>query len=411
MNRTLLFFVIILFWVFVGDAIMSYVSPVLIENYLQSTFWMGIIIGSSSVFGLVCDFIFGKLFEHRSYAFFVKWMFVFTFLFPISFLFFPPLIFFFILAMAAWGIYYEFGRFSQYHFVHTFLKVNEHAQAWGLIESIRSATLVVATLLAPRLLDVNPSVALYGALAAFGMGLFLFFIFIRRHPVHQHPPTLGAPTPRPPGRTVWQEFGIWWTLARKVWPLLLLELALVSMDACIWSVGIVFNEELRDVSWWSGLVLPAYALAGVIMPLLASRASKPFGKKRAALITAVIGGCLFMIGGVFVPAKWFVVIMFVASMFHMITFPILYATFEDFMSRLSETDNEMVGLEGSVNSLAYVIGPILAGTVATFIGNQATFAVFGAALVLVGVVVALFTPRKIKLPQKELAAIVEGQTS
>lgn len=62
----------------------------------------------------------------------------------------------------------------------------------------------------------------------------------------------------------------------------------------------------------------------------------------------------------------------------------------------------MVGLSGSTISVAYIIGPIMAGAITQFVGEKNTFVVVGNILAPVSVFLLVVTPEKLRLPQTEI---------
>lgn len=62
----------------------------------------------------------------------------------------------------------------------------------------------------------------------------------------------------------------------------------------------------------------------------------------------------------------------------------------------------MVGLSGSTLSVAYIVGPIIAGLISQFVGEKNTFVVMGIVLTLVSLCLLVVTPKKLRLPQAEI---------
>jgi len=60
--RALLFFGVIIFLIEMADSIMAYVAPIFLERGVKNSFYMGLILSSSSVAGLICDAIFPSIF-------------------------------------------------------------------------------------------------------------------------------------------------------------------------------------------------------------------------------------------------------------------------------------------------------------------------------------------------------------
>lgn len=403
-TKLFLAYALIVFLVGTGDAILSYAAPVHIESYVNSTLLMGLILGFSSLIGILCDLLFARIFRGKSFRDFLRWLFVVAFVFPATILFLPPLPAFFLLAMAAWGIYYELLHFSHFHLIETVVKRSDHALAWGVLESFRSAAYFIGPFLAGWLIDRHASAPFYGSIGFFSAALVGFLFFLKATRAHQ----AAAPvkTEAKPAENLATEFKIWGTLLRRVWPLFLFLVVCGFVDATFWSVGTLFAESLREGSVWGNLLFPAYTLPSLFIGLIVAPAARPLGKKRAALLAAAVAGVFLSLVGFVAAALPVIILVFLFSLFFSLTFPEIYATFEDYVTRLGELGDDLVGLEGSAVSLAYIVGPIAAGAIAAVFGNSGAFAVAGGALILVSLLGLAVVPRKIKMPQEELARIV-----
>ena len=62
----------------------------------------------------------------------------------------------------------------------------------------------------------------------------------------------------------------------------------------------------------------------------------------------------------------------------------------------------MIGLSSSIYSLAFVIGPILAGALAFKFHEQLAFSIIGGIGMGISLLVLLLTPKRLLLPQKEI---------
>jgi MFS family permease len=403
-TKLLLAYSLIVFLVGTGDAILSYAAPVHIESYVNSTLLMGLILGFSSLVGIICDLLFAKIFRGKSFREFLGWLFVVAFIFPAVILFLPPLPAFFLLAMAAWGIYYELLHFSHFHLIETVVKRSDHALAWGVLESFRAAAYLIGPFLAGWLIDRHTDAPFYGSIGFFSAALVGFLFFLKATRAHQTPVQVKTEAKKTEGLAM--EFKVWAALLRRVWPLFLFMVVCGFVDATFWSVGTLFAESLREGSAVGNLLFPAYTLPSLFVGLVVAPAARPLGKKRAALLAAIAAGVLLTLVGFVAAALPVVILVFLFSLFFSLTFPEIYATFEDYVTRLGDLGDDLVGLEGSAVSLAYIIGPILAGAIASVFGNGGAFAVAGLALVSVALFGLAVVPRKIRMPQEELAAIV-----
>lgn len=384
----------------IGDAVMSYSAPVFIEQHVNSTLLMGLVLGFSSFVGILCDVLFAQWFGGKSFQFFFFWTLILAFVFPSVIIFLPPLVAFFLLAMAAWGIYYELMHFSHFHFIDTVVPGKHHALAWGLLESSRAGAYFVGPLLAVLLIDRHVDGPFLGAIGFISAALMGFLIFLKanRHRLTHKPAVRER-------HSLGKEMRIWAAFMSRVWPLFLFLVTLGFVDATFWSVGTVLSEELRQTSFVGGLLLSAYTLPSLFVATLAALAARPFGKKRAALLAAIVSGIFLVAIGFFQSPTIIIALVLGFSLFFSLTFPEVYATFEDYVSRLKEFGNDMVGLQSSAVSLSYIIGPIFAGGTAAIFGNRGSFTLAGGLLIMVALLCLLVIPRKIPMPQADLEQI------
>lgn len=400
------FFGAILFLIGIGDAIMSYVAPVIVEEHLNGTFIMGLVLSFSSVVGLVCDFIFSEMLRGKSYTFYMFLGFVMAITFPLVFLILPAHLIPFLLAMAVWGIYYECLAFADFHFIHFHVPKQLHADAWGVLSTIRSCAYLVGPIIASALLDRGNITALTSAIVFVTASLFGFLMFLKfsRYARKAHTKNRDVYAKENKSSAL-KEIRIWAVLLRRIWPLYLFIMAIHLLDSAFWTVGTVLSESLKDVSVFAQFLIPAYMLPSVFLGLLAGRAAKPFGKKRAAFLAGIAGGVLFTISGFVADVPLFVLVVFSASMVLSLAWPEINATIEDYVSRLGRFGNDIIGLQSSSISISYIIGPVASGFVASVFGNQRMFSVIGFVVLLVSILSLVIVPRKIKMPVSQLSRL------
>jgi MFS family permease len=126
------------------------------------------------------------------------------------------------------------------------------------------------------------------------------------------------------------------------------------------------------------------------------------GKKKMALKFMILAS-LFLILLIFkLPVVLYVVCVFMCSILLGVTYPLTDAVYSDIISRMGKERKHLVGLCNSSTSLAYVIGPALAGLVASLVGEKLTFAVIGCLTLVVAIILFFTIPRKIHLPETEI---------
>lgn len=395
----LLFYAVIIFVVQLADGIMSYIAPVYIEENVGNPLIMGLILSSSSVAGLICDTLFPNLFRARHHLFFLWNTVLIALLFPLIFLFFPQAIAAFFLAMIVWGVYFEFLMFANAFFVDAFIQVKHHALAWGILTSFRSLSLFVAPLLAPSLIDQSYRHPLYFAIILLVVSMFGILLFHRTFP-HGKREVVSELAKR--RLSVHQELQVWLTLLRPLWPMFIFLLVIFMLEATMMSVGVLATEELRDQSWWGGLFIAIYMLPNLFTGFVVEKLGFRFGKKRVAFVSGIIGGCLLFVATRMSSPELLVGVSFLAACFTSLSLPSAMGAIQNYVTRLGVFGGEMIGMSNAAGSIGYIIGPLLAGSIALLIGELATVGVM--ALVLAGVAAVNFVivPRKVRLPQHEL---------
>lgn len=400
----ILSFGIIVLIVNFADSIMAYATPVFLEAQLGNSSTMGWVMAMSSVVGLTADLLMGDLFRGRKFQFFMFAAVIFALLFPITLNFLPPIVPFFILAVAFWGIYYEMLRFANYLFIQSHAHHSEHAMAWGLIATFQALAHTIGPLLAAWALNFNHHLPFLLAIGTAAIGMLAYLSFNGSLPHHKKLANLSPETTPSHRPHLLREFRVWRVLFHKIWHLLLFLLALSLVDSTFWTVGTLLSEELKDNSE-HGLVLVLYGLPAMFLGVLAGRAAKPFGKKRAAFGTALIAGVFLVLAGISKEDYLLLSFIFIASSFLAVSWPEIYAVFEDYVCRLGKTATDFIGLQSSAISISYIIGPIIAGTIAETVGNRETFAVVGGILIAVSAFAMVAVPRKIHMPQQEIKAL------
>jgi MFS family permease len=199
-----------------------------------------------------------------------------------------------------------------------------------------------------------------------------------------------------------EELLIWKALIGKTWILWFYSFVIVLVDALFWSIGILYAEELKEQYSIGELFLLVYMLPSTVMGFVLPAIVERLGKKKTAFITGGLGGLLLFIFAFVNNIYLLLGTMLLSSILTAIAYPALSATYEDYIKRLGLYGNDMVGLQQTSGSLAYIIGPIVFGAVAVVVGTHKTFAFAGMLLASTAVASLVVVPKKIKMPQKEL---------
>jgi len=128
------------------------------------------------------------------------------------------------------------------------------------------------------------------------------------------------------------------------------------------------------------------------------------GKKKKAIQFLLFSGVFLALLGVSGSIVNQLVFVLIASILLSAAFPLTDAIYSDIVSRMGRERRHLIGLSRSTISLAYIVGPILSGFIASQVGEKLTFGIVGLMVIVVSVVLLISTPKKLKLPQEEIQA-------
>lgn len=402
-----LLFVIAFFFFFIGDSIMSYSTPVRLEQFTQSASLMGVILSLSSMAGVICDFAFAKYFPDKKSHFFGRLFFSSIFFFPLSFLVSPNTVGF-VLGVVIWGIYYEAMVFSKYHLIHELVSSNNHAWAWGIFSSVQNVAYVIGPVLAGVLLDIDNNLPFLVALVAFLVSSYWYISvrFIRKKIVRQ---TYHHQTETTSQRSFVTELKIWRTYEKVLWPITLLVILFFLVDSAFYSIGPLFAEQLQEFHPFGGLFVSVYSFPGLLTGIFISRLAKPFGKKRLAFVAGIGAGVGLITMSMASTVLAILILTFFSSIGLGILFTAMSATMQDYVGRSPQNANDLIGLSSLAGSIGYVLGPLSNGFLAETFGTQTVFRFWGVILACVCFVLLFTVKRKIRLPQRELQVVSLGE--
>ncbi len=389
---------LVLFFVYLGDGILSDWVPAYVQESVGNSFLMGIIISFSSVVGFASDLVFPQIlkgFKTRKLILMAigsSLIFCGVLLWSVSW----PLVVLFLTAMAIWGVYYEFLGFGGQQFVSEAVPATARSGAWAIIGTFRSLAYFLGPIIGSWLtINRNNNEVVIAAAACVVVG-YLFWLFSGRgnkevavEEEHKH-------------INIFEESKHWKVLFEHVWPVLTISLMMGIVDATFWTTGTVLSDNLAKDSWLGGMFLPMYMLPMIFMGVLVAKWGVYKGKKKIAEIFMLLAGILLALIG-WRSEVWFLLLMsFGVGTALSVSYPLTDAVYSDIVARMGREGKHMMGLSGSTISLAYIIGPVLVGFIASKVGEVRTFGIMGMAMVTIAVILLFVTPKKLRLPQEEI---------
>jgi MFS family permease len=201
---------------------------------------------------------------------------------------------------------------------------------------------------------------------------------------------------------LWRELDHWRVLFVHVWPIIILSIFIGLIDATFWTTGAVWMKTLSEESVWGNFLLPVYQMPALFMGFVVAKWGIYKGKKKMAMKFLALSS-IFLILLVFnLPIPIYILCIFMSSLMLGVAYPLIDATYSDIVARMGRERKHLVGLSNSTSTIAYIIGPVVAGYSSGIVGSKATFAMVGAATLVVSVILFFVTPKKLKLPESEI---------
>lgn len=387
-------FLVVMFFVLLSDAILSDFVPGYIQKIVGSPLLMGLVMATSSVVGLLMDLIFPQLLRGAGVkklaglAILGSLAFLLTLLLSTKW----PMVGIILLGMAAWGVYYELDAFMTKQFVADVAPAHKRGMVWGVVGVFRNLAYFVGPLLGGWVIWKSDA-AIVATAGGILVVAYLFFLIIKLREKEEQ-------DENPHEVSLREEVRHWWTLGERVWPVLLMSLLAGVVDSAFWTTGTVVNDVLGATNPAGKWFMSMYMLPSLFVGLVVAKWGIYQGKKKWAEIFLIMGGGFLMGITLFDSVWWSLGIVFLSSIFLSLTWPLVDATYSDFAVRMGRGRKHMIGMSSSVLSLAYVIGPILAGALASWRGELASFGWIGGVVMGVGLLLLVVTPRKIRLPEQ-----------
>lgn len=376
---------------------MSYFVPIFIEHHLKDPLLLGLVISSSSVIGFFVDIFLSDRFPKKDYYFFLTVGVLLAIAYPLVLLL-PASLTVMLISMAVWGIYFEFLSFSNFRAIHDILPKEKRDFAWGVSSSLNSLAVLLGPFIAGILFAIHFEAPIGGALIMFSIALAGSIFF---YPFHRQRQSFASESTI----NLWKELKIWKLLNSRLWPYILFTLITFIVNAVFWTIGPVLAEQLSHSHYLGGMLLVAYLVPYLLFGIFSEKIAQIFGRDRSIFASGLVAGITLAIVGVVPGIISLIVLVFVVGTFLAISTPMVSATFENYINRLGNSANSLIGLRNSTTSISYIIGPLASGIIAKFVGYQLTFSIFGIGLALYCIIAYFFLPKHIVLPQQEIKQI------
>jgi predicted MFS family arabinose efflux permease len=391
-NRKLFFAGMMVFFFVIFDGILMYLAPIVITDAGISESLMGLIIGSSSVAGMLLDVLLCEYLRVTHFRRIFLLMFVLAAAFPV-FLFGGKTAAIYLAAMAAWGFYYDFFNIGTIDFVERTGAPQEQVSDFGVLSFFQGTGYLLAPFLGSLLLLwLHPGPRMFLAIAAPVAVSFIFYLIIASGSVPERDEYGGVSRKSP--LHFFAEMGLW----KKVWsvlfPILSLTLLLNLVDAAIWTFGPIFSESIGKAHGFSGGVfMTAYALPPLVVGWIVGGIARRFGDERTAQWVIAIGSAVLILIGFVSSPVVSVALIFAVSFFFSIGWPAISAVYTEYIEKNVPRRKETETLQDLFTNFGDVGGPIAAGYMAQYLGFAHSFVALGVLGLLTAIVLSMISPR------------------
>lgn len=399
------YFLLPLFLILLGDGIISYVFPVVLGNHISSNFVIGMIMSLSSVIGIACDLLIPIIFPKYGWKFQIIVGIILAITFPITTalgdIF--SMIWLFVIAVMLWGIYYEFIMFSQQSFIVEEEKEVTYSHNWSIIEILTDIVEILGPIIGALLLikGIFAYASSIVAIEALALIFALLLIFINKN----------TTTVRPKSQIkeyfgVFRELKVWKILSKKVYIILIMSVIVEVVYAGFATFSGIYGEKLINNPDWDWAIMVGATLPYILGSFIVLRLNVRKGKKRLSQIAIVLAG-LIMASLVFFDNKLVPILIIVALSNLIMSFcwPLDDAIYSDLQKRLGKKGIHLIGLSQASYSIAYIIAPTFIGLLADNVGFANSFAIIGGISAVLGIILLVVTPRKIRLPHQQLEKV------
>lgn len=374
------------------DGIFSFVTPLVITQRGISEGVMGLIIGSSSLSGMLFDLMLCRILQDTRYRRVYLVMFIAGSVYPIV-LWSSSVVWIYFLAMALWGLYYDLFNLGNFDFIARTTKSEEHSSSFGVMKVFIGLGYLIAPIVAG--VAIGESVgfrpfALGWIFLALSFLVYLFLVFMKRK--KSHPRSISAACPI--ARSTFAEIRLWKVIGKFILPVLLITFILNVIDSFFWTIGPLLSDSLGQ---WGSLFMTAYLVPPLFVGWFVGSISMKYGKKKTSIYSLFLGSAILSSFFFLETPALLVAGSLLSAFFMSFAWPSVSGAYADYISETPRVGKEIETLEDSFANFGFVIGPVLAGFSGEYMGNAATFTYLGILGILLSIFLLVITPRSINI--------------
>ncbi len=383
--------------ILLADSIMSYLFPVFTEKTLTSNTQMGLVMGFSSLVGFLFDLITPKIFSKRSWGLMITCTIVSAIFFPLSTYIGIQTshIAWFFFAAAIWGVYFEFLFFSAQDFIVSEEPKRFFQKDQGLLSSIWQLTSIIGPIIGGLLLSTSLTqfvvVVITLQLVAYGIYIIFFphetYKEVQRERNNTNTPSLSLKD------TINHMHGY----LTRLLPLVILGFSNSFISSFFFTVGGLFGMQVATSILPDWFLLITFSFFGIIATLLGPHLPLQTSKHFLAIRFLGLSGLLLLCFGLVHDSLVIYSLTALLGFFLLSSYFIVDITYEE-ISRLAGKDELYIfSIARVATSVAFILGPILAGYTSDLLGYQYAASVFGGIILCITIILFRITPSSFSL--------------
>lgn len=396
-HHTLFLASFMLLFFLICDGIVMFFTPISMVKHGITEEQIGLIIGSSSVAGVLIDWAIMRFFGNTPFQRLFLWMFLSAVLFPWV-IWRGGTLLWYLFGMLLWAAYYDFYNWGLLDFVARSSKKTEHTANFGIAEVFISLAYVISPLIAGLFGDYFSSGSpFFVAWLMIGIS-FVFYVTLvksyrstkaEKEMKNTHALTLVS------GKQARQ-------LVWAMLPALMVSSMLTCIEAVYWTAAPLFSVHrgmAGSEEGFAGLFLFLHEIPAILLGWFVGRLIGNVSNRRAAFISIFVGSLVFLLFFVVSQPDLMLFISFAASVFIGVAWPAINGEYADYISEAAEHEKQIQMFQDSFTNLGFIIGPIMGGFLVQNVGPAFTFGwlgVFG--VVLMGLLL-FFAPNRISLKE------------
>lgn len=400
-QKHLLLYALPTFFIALAETGMAYIFPLIMVKSGVSNTLMGLILGLGAFIGMFTDILFPRILGLKGWKAQLLVAIAIAFLFPLFTLgaLATTTILFFVVATLSWYIYYELLMISQRSFVVADDQTRVYTKDWGYIYFTYLFAGIAGPIIAQSLDVISTENALF-TIIFFTFLSLLFAVFasgvIKNNPHGKESVDIKA---KPSYLLEFKYFNIF---SAKIFPVMVVSVVLLFLEEMFWNFGALLGDSLNIGTGLNWLVITLFTIPMLLGALILSRYPIKTGKKKLALIGTFCAGLFLSLSYLTDNLTLMLLIVFATGVALSFSLPLNDAVFSDYQKRSGHSALYLISLIRLTAGIAYLLEPITAGFLSDIFGYKTTFAIVGVGVAAISLVLFLFTPKKIHLPQTKL---------